>query len=355
MKNLISKTLGSLFVVITSSVILIILIIVMGLLFGPGLPEKIIDSIIISQKKAINTNLSIHYDGKDNKDNNKDAMVSRSFEDEIQACWYYHANYKNSHPYTLLWEKSEKGEEHPKIRIIADPAYWYAHSCIIKEGKVRLIGTEYTKHSIEAQLSENKDFIRIAESNAYYQSELIFDQKGRPTERKVLESDFKCVVKDNFDCKTERFYSIKEKKFESKDEERIKMEGQIRDLKNENTPFNKLEIIITKNAKEGFIRNKVPVPRRKPRGIKSAPQAVGFQPDFAPRDEGLNPAEIKAIKLYIREREKLHRNLAEEGCGVISIEPNPKKEAKTDSLVKPSIAFLCFKESGSHVRLMQRE
>ena len=34
-------------------------------------------------------------------------------------------------------------------------------------------------------------------------------------------------------------------------------------------------------------------PRRKQRGIKSAFQAAGFQPAFAPRSEELNPKEIK--------------------------------------------------------------
>ena len=36
-------------------------------------------------------------------------------------------------------------------------------------------------------------------------------------------------------------------------------------------------------------------PRRKQRGIKSAFQAAGFQPAFAPRSEELNPKEIKFI------------------------------------------------------------
>ena len=34
-------------------------------------------------------------------------------------------------------------------------------------------------------------------------------------------------------------------------------------------------------------------PRRKQRGIKSALQAAGLQPAFVPRDEELNPEEIK--------------------------------------------------------------
>ena len=42
------------------------------------------------------------------------------------------------------------------------------------------------------------------------------------------------------------------------------------------------------------MRNKAP--RRKQRGIKSAFQAAGFQPAFAPRGEELNPVEIKSFQ-----------------------------------------------------------
>lgn len=65
-----------------------------------------------------------------------------------------------------------------------------------------------------------------------------------------------------------------------------------------------------------------------------------------------SPLYSRAINLYIKERQKLHKDLVKQGCGAISIEPKEKKEA--GKLIETSIVFLCFKETGSHVRLMQR-
>ncbi len=129
-----------------------------------------------------------------------DATVSRPFKDATQACWYYHANYENSHPYTVLWNKPDKEDSFPKIRVIAEPAHWQAEKCTKEKGEVRLVGIEYTKHSIEAQFEKNKNFVQVATSEAYYRSALFFDKKnGRITERKLLsnkdrkESNFEYV------------------------------------------------------------------------------------------------------------------------------------------------------------------
>jgi len=296
-----------------------IIVIVIGLVAVSFRGEEAIEVLKAlsgnSSTSQTNSNLSINYYGA------KDGIVSRPFKDGMQACWYYHANYKNLHPYTLLWEKSKKVDTYLKIRVIANPAYWYAQSCIKDEGKVKLIGIEYTKHAIEVQLNKDEDFIHIASSNAYYQSELLFDNEGRINARKVLKSDINCVT-NNFDCKTGQFIGALEKKNES-DGGRIRREKRIKELKEKNSPFNELEIIPTPQ----FNLKKT-----------SAEEYKKY---------------VEATQFYIEERNKLHQNLAEEGCGVISIEPEPKKE--TGILIKPSIAFLCFKESESHVRLMQRE
>ncbi|MDP2225542.1 hypothetical protein [Nitrosomonas sp.] len=49
---------------------------------------------------------------------------------------------------------------------------------------------------------------------------------------------------------------------------------------------------LKKHQLQTLILNKAP--RRKQRGIKSALQAAGFQPAFAPRSKELNPKEIQA-------------------------------------------------------------
>ncbi len=73
--------------------------------------------------------------------------------------------------------------------------------------------------------------------------------------------------------------------------------------------------------------------------------------EVSPREsEGYSQAIIR----YIKEREELHKGLAEKGCGAISIEPELNENS--GDLLKTSIAFLCLKGSGthSHVRLMHR-
>lgn len=300
-----------------------------------GLVFKIIGAINASSNAPSpgSKDLAIPWDGK-----NKSAIVSPIISDPLQACWFYYANYINSHPYTILWEESmnaEGTEGGDKIRVIADPAYWYAHSCVKENNKVKLIGLEYTRHSIEAKLKKNeKDgFVHIASSDAFYRSELIFDEQGRIVERKVLKADdYDCKifsssreilsllasnsVKDSR-RKCDKEESIKD--VESEEERRKKIEN----LKKQDNPFNKLEIRPTKK---------------------------------------FSKEHIDIIYFYVDKRNQVHKNLTEKGCGVISVEPKPeenpkeKTKEKAVSLIKPSIAFLCYKEGGgSHVRLMQRE
>lgn len=275
-------------------------------------PDWILDTISKFTNKAsasASASVSIHYgDG--------DATVSRPFKDAIQACWYYHANYKNSHPYTLLWGKSSKEGVYPRIRVIADPAYWSAQNCKIEKGEVSLIGLEHTKHSIEAQFNESSDFVHVATGHAYYQSKLSFDHAGRITGRKVLES--------NFDCKFFGVFNNTEGKCVLTPQGQIKGKEQIQALKEKKSTFNDLEINPVLRL---FDRNKVTA------------------------EEYVQNSQV--INFYIKEREKLHDQLTKQGCGAISIEPKPEKE-ETRKLIETSIALLCFKETGSHVRLMQR-
>lgn len=66
-----------------------------------------------------------------------------------------------------------------------------------------------------------------------------------------------------------------------------------------------------------------------------------------------NTQYTEALSLYIKERHNVHRGLADKGCGAIAFELELEK---TDTNMKPAIAFFCFKdEAGSHVRLMMRE
>lgn len=250
----------------------------------------------------------------------RDALISRQFSDASQACWYYYGEYEHLHPY-ILWSAgmgNSNESNFPKIRVIAE-ANWDARNCAYDEPQfqVKLLGVEYTKHRIEVQLSKNSDFIHIANSYAYYGSELIFDNVGRIRERKILSPSnnhkFNCKIfglnKENTlsDCKSDKKESRKEKDRKEKIEELAK---------ETNLHFNDLEIVI---AEEKY--NK------------------------------LSKDEIVTISSYIEKRKDLHEKLAQDGCGVITIEPVLKN--KSYGSVKPAIAFLCFKDDvKSHVRLM---
>ncbi len=250
-----------------------------------------------------------------------DATVSRPFKDAAQACWYYHANYQNSHAYTILWKKSKVKDGYPKIRIIAEPAYWQAERCTEESGEVKLTGIEYTEHSIEAQFGKDKDFVQIATSKAYYRSALFFDEYGRITERRVLKSNFKYKSTNKELCKiiemAERENGVKVKCEDAEGRERMRF----LELKEEIDNFNILMI----------------------------------DSDFNPSKNWINPNQYQqAIIFYVEEREKLHTELVKEGCGAISVEP--KLTEDSGNIFQTSIAFLCLKKSGkhSHMRLMHR-
>lgn len=263
----------------------------------------------LTGKTSASNNLSIHFgDG--------DATVSQPFKDATQACWYYHANYEHSHPYTLLWERSEETKNFPKIRVIAQPAYWSAQDCRIEKGDISLIGIEYTKHTIEAQFNDYSNFIPIATSEAYYKSKLNFDKEGRITDRKVLISDFTCKILDAFSSPT-KYCSVFTQK-QNQAEKKI----EIKKLKTSKDSFNYLEII--PNSK--------------------------YTKNVAAEEYDLYK---QAINLYVLKRNELHEGLAKEGCGAISIEP--KFEDDYGNINPTMLAFLCYKKAGgSHVRMMRR-
>jgi hypothetical protein len=292
----------------------------------------------------------------------KGAIISKEFNDSLQACWYYHANYKHLHPYNLFWSVSVDEEDSstpkfPKIRVIAE-ANWYGQNCVYHTldnvepkqtdsqqmqsvaQQVMLLGIEYTKHRIEAQMSESDDFIHIADSEAYYGSELIFGEKGRITERKILKS------KKDYQCKA---FGLEKWKSENC--------VFVPDIKDRKKIKDRIEDLLKKEAKETDFRFNI----------------LEIYPLFKP--ESLNAPEKKlkipekefreAIETYIEKRKKLHNKLIEEGCGVLTIEPqlggisqdkDKSQEMKEKKAIKPAIAFLCLKEGApSHVRLMIRE
>ncbi len=313
-------------VIITLTVLLVIL--VCFLIFGnqENLNEADNDEsldlaiAVISQffnksksSASASANLAVHF-GEGN------ATISKPFKDAIQACWYYHANYKHSHPYTVLWNKPDARNLYPKIRVIAEPAYWSAENCSMEKKEIKLIGTEYTKHTIEAQFGKGDNFIPIATSHAFYKSALYFDDVGRVTERKIIKSDFEYKSSDLCDYITlaaEKNNYIQCEKKKASDSDKW-----IDGLKNRINSFNILQI----DSISGQIKI----------NMENTPDPFR-----------------EAIILYIKERKKLHDELAKEGCGVISIEP--KSRNKQNQLIKTSLAFLCHKEKGgSHVRLMQR-
>lgn len=277
-----------------------------------------------------------------------EATVSRPFKDATQACWYYHANYTHSHSYTVLWNRDKNFNVNPKmtvkIRVIAEPAHWQAENCIEENGQVKLVGIEFTEHSIEAQFTEetgseqgkeqgkkavsekNNDFVEIAKSRAYYKSALFFDKNGRITERKVLSNkgkgDFqyissphlcevikKATTRGEVECPNSKVKDLD-----------LKEQYTFQKLLGRSDNFNILQIGYDSNPDINSI------------GLEKYHQAIIF---------------------YIIERENLHKELSQQGCGAISIEPEFRDDF--GKFIQTSIAFLCFKKSGpSHVRLMHR-
>lgn len=230
------------------------------------------------------------------------ARISEEFASEIQACWYYQATYENLHPYTVLWEQSEKGKYYPKIRVIADGATWEAHRCIKEKdsnGKeiVKLVGKEKLTHQIEVQFDEDTEYEHVATSNAEYFSALFFGEKGRILERKIIKADQKCIPPENFS---------------------VKINGCIsRDFEDDESPSKNI-VRITK-----LIKNE--------------------------------DKYIKALELYLDKRKGLYNNLTEQGCGAVPIEPE-FASTKEGDIEKPSIIFLCHRNGKkSHVRVMIRK
>ncbi|AEJ01388.1 hypothetical protein Nit79A3_1568 [Nitrosomonas sp. Is79A3] len=262
-------------------------------------------------------------------------VVSKSFPDISQACWFYHDNYTNLHPYTITWNKTpSKDTRYPEIRVIAESAFWKSRTCIQDKEETYLLGDETVNHIIEARFAEDRDFVRIATSTATYRSKLFFDPMGRPFVRKVVTDEYRCrlLLPDrleilhfpnqrfpDLDCKIHVSSSpsiITEEIHKKEKKEREKEQKHINSL------------IITLDARNHKIVTD---------DYKTTP----------------NIEYIEALKLYINERKNVHDGLAKKGCGVIAFEP---ELGKTDSKMKPAIAFLCFKdEVGSHVRLMMRE
>lgn len=267
------------------------------------------DALAISEiKSSIKADAKVEVSPSISLGEGKDAKVSGEFKSAIQACWYYQAHYKSLHPYTVLWEQSGN-TDYPKIRVVAERGIWNAHRCIKDKEVVKLIGDEYITHKIEAQFAENDEYEHIATSKAKYYSALLFDEKGRISQRRIKEAAYKCIPPEGFtvkDCK-------------DKAEVTQNKENNNNSLKYENI------IIITelKNEKEK-------------------------QEKFGSEKYS------EAIELYLRKRETLHKNLVEQGCGAVPIEPEFTN--KGGNLEKPSIVFLCHKnDDKSHVRVMVRK
>lgn len=280
----------------------ILVTIFLGVLFYKGFDyfKKYVSSISVSPSAV-----QIHF-------GERDAIISRKFSDASQACWHYYGDYKHLHPY-ILWGEDDEGRSKsklPRIRVIAK-ANWSAQNCVHDQSQlqVKLLGIEFTEHRIEAQLSEDSDFVHIADSKAYYGSELIFDSDGRIKERKILSNgNVNCRIFDS----NKKSGVVGDCRFKENKEEKSK-----ESRKRKNVSSNELDI----ERKEGKLSDD----------------------DF-----------MKIIGIYINKRNGLHTKLKEHGCGVITIEP--VLENIFHSSTKPAIAFLCFKDHDkSHVRLMIRE
>lgn len=272
-------------------------------------------------------------------------IVSKAFSDISQACWFYHDNYKSQHPYTLTWSKKSTEDanyskiedaNYPKIRVIAESAIWKSRACIRDGVETYLLGDEAVNHTIEAQFAKDRDFVRIATSEATYQSKLFFDPSGRPTVRKVVtdKDGYKChllipINKASSDYTPNQLLSSLRKVCTTKPSPSPSADArEIREVEKKDGErekqkhINSLIITLDKEHHKNYMRD----PSTK---------------------------YIEALNLYINERKEIHRGLADKGCGAIAFEP---ELGKTKSRMKPAIAFFCFKdEVGSHVRLMMRE
>lgn len=242
--------------------------------------------------------------------NNKDTIISRKFDDAIQACWYYHAHYENLYPYTVMWDEKYIGRDYPRIRVIASKAYWIGQECIqelVKENNnymnvTKLIGAETVTHRVEAQFDETSDFRHIATATGEYSSELIFDKYGRITGRKILGGGYHCEAP-----KFTNEYGIKLSNCQSASE--------------------------YSNS------------------IKLEPNPYIEKKDYRKTDY------IDSLNLYIDRRFVLHSKLQSDGCGVITLEPGVLEDSQ-DYIIRPSVVFLCYKDGSSgksHVRVMVRK
>jgi len=234
-------------------------------------------------------------------------VISPSFNNAWQACWYYNSKYKNLYPYIAINDlQNPKEDEYLFIRAIAPNALWEGDKCEKNQrGEVQLIGTEKTFHEIEIK-SENSNFIHIANSYAIYRSRLVFDDNGRIIDRHI-------VKEDNFGHEISHSY----KKISLKD----------------------LEV---KKDKKGDYLNFVK--------IFPVQNSKNKDDNYAKADK--KSKYMEAARKYLDKRENLHIRLGNKGCGIIATEPIRNENSSKNEKPIPSITFLCF---GNHVRVMERE
>lgn len=279
-----------------------------------------------------------------------EATINEKFGDDIKACWYYQATYKNLHPYTVLWEETEYKRKRNgeiiydpyntdnkifdlRIRVIADNGIWVANTCIKEkdnsDGKmvVKLVGEESIEHRIEAQFQKNGPYEHIANAVAIYNSTLHFDDKGNITHRRVKKSDtYKCRFPESLFEEIFRSsipYLCELEYYRNEIEPEYKNDGSI-NYKNELT----ISGPIVDSASE----------------IKKLKQKSGKLRE-----------NVKAIEFYLKKRMELHDDLVKNGCGTLTIQPDYIANEKTGQLEKPSIIYVCHKKGKkSHVRVMVR-
>ena len=182
---------------------------------------------------------------------------------------------------------------------------------------MKLIGAETINHRIEAQLNETSDFKHIADAKANYSSELIFDDSGRIIERKIKGGDYKCAMHISF---KENGIYLPDDCSDVLTNDKSKQDGNSRKIGNSYSN----SIVI------------------RPIKIQEHKKEDNY---------------VKALKLYIDKRKQMHDKLAVQGCGVVTIEPERVENKKAKESMKPSIVFLCYKDSPekSHVRVMVRD
>lgn len=218
--------------------------------------------------------------------------ISPIFKSGLEACGFYNTKYKNSYPYIAINNLQNSKDDDIFVRAIAYEALWNGDKCTTnEEGKVQLIGTERTFHEIEIK-SENSDFIHIANGYSIYRSKLVFDDEGRIIDRKIIDDEFK---KDTT-------------------KEKISLE----DLKP------------VRNGQGGFYNS-----------LKIYP--VEGHENNSKYTEGINK--------YKKERKKLHKKLANDGCAIITTKPINNEELGKNEGSNPTITFLCF---NNHVRVMEQ-